>query len=83
MRMPGGLRESTTLERMRGYLLRLLDRATERIEGRVESRLTERLEATLDVLTDEKLMSDLERADSQADEDARPYNEIRRDLGLA
>jgi hypothetical protein len=83
MRMPGGLRESTALERMRGYLLRLLDRATERIEGRVESRLTERLEATLDVLTDEKLMSDLERADSQADEDARPYNEIRRDLGLA
>jgi hypothetical protein len=83
MRMPSGLRESAALERMRGYLLRLLDRATERLEGRVEDRVTERLDATLDVLTDPKLMDDLRRADSQADEDARPYNEIRRDLGLA
>jgi hypothetical protein len=81
--MPNGLRASTPLERMRAYLLRLLDSATERLEDRVEHRLTERLEATLDVLSDPKLMSDLERADSQADEDARPYDEIRRDLGLA
>jgi hypothetical protein len=65
---------------MRGYLLRLLDRATERLEERVEHRLTERVEATLDVLSDPKLMGDLARADAQADEDARPYDEIRRDL---
>ena len=83
MRMRSGLRESAVAERMRSYLLRLLDRATERLEGRVEHRLTERLEATLDVLTDPKLMRDLEHADAQPDEDARPYDEIRRDLGLA
>jgi hypothetical protein len=81
--MRSGLREAAVVERMRGYLLRLLDRATERLEGRVEHRLTERLEATLDVLTDPKLMRDLEHADAQPDDDARPYNEIRRDLGLA
>jgi len=46
-------------------------------------RLRERLEATLDVLTDPALMRDLAHADSQPDEDARPYDEIRRDLGLA
>jgi hypothetical protein len=44
--------------------------------------VTERLEATIDVLTDSELMVGLERADSQADEEARPYEEIRRDLEL-
>jgi hypothetical protein len=68
---------------MTGYFCRLLDRATERVEARVENRLASRLDATLDVLTDPKLMEDLRRADAQADEDARPYDEIRRDLGLA
>ena len=83
MQMRSALRDSWSLERMRGYLLRLLDRATERLEERVEHRLTERVEATIDVLADPKLMGDLERADAQADEDARSYDEIRRDLGLA
>jgi hypothetical protein len=46
-------------------------------------RLTERLRATLDVLTDQRLLDDLERSDSQPDEAARPYEEVRRDLGLA
>jgi len=56
---------------------------TERLEVRVEYRVTERLEATADVLADHDLMNDLARADTQSDNDARPYDEIRRDLGLA
>ena len=83
MPMRADLRESSAVRRMTGYFCRLLDRATERVEARVENRLASRLDATLDVLTDPKLMEDLRRADAQADEDARPYDEIRRDLGLA
>lgn len=66
------------------YVVRLFDRVvTERAASRAESRVERRLEATLDVMTDPKLMDDLRRAEGQADEDARPYDEIRRDLGLA
>jgi hypothetical protein len=81
--MGTGLREAAALERVRGKLLELFDRATERLESRIEHRVTERLEATADVLTDPALIEDLKQADAQADEDARPYDEIRRDLGLA
>jgi hypothetical protein len=77
MRMPVRIRNTSAV---REYLVRLFDRAvTERVENRVEKKL----EATFDIITDEKLMADLRRADQQADEDARPYDEIRRDLGRA
>ena len=73
-------RARSPVERMRNYLLRLFDRA---VTERVEHRLVERLEASVDVLTDRELMADLRRADAQADEDARSYDEVRRDLGIA
>ena len=81
--MGTGLKESAALERLRGKLVELFDRATERLELRIEHRVTQRLEATGDVLSDPELMEDLRDADTQSDEDARPYDEIRRDLGLA
>jgi hypothetical protein len=77
MRMPVRIRSTWAV---REYLIRLFDRAlTDRVEDRVEKKLA----ATFEIVTDEKLMADLRRADQQADEDARPYDEIRRDLGLA
>jgi hypothetical protein len=84
MRMPTTLRESSAARRARDYLARLFDRyVTERVELRVENRMAARLEATVDVLSDPALMADLDRAKEQADEDARAYSEIRRDLGIA
>ncbi|MBI4349172.1 MAG: hypothetical protein HY553_20205 [Elusimicrobia bacterium] len=65
------------------HLSRYLDRLFTRLEERVETRVVERVEATLDVLTDPALMADLRRADAQPDEDARPFEEIGRDLGRA
>jgi hypothetical protein len=64
-------------------LSRYLDRLFDRLGERVGDRVADRLEATLDVLTDPDLMGDLRRADAQPDEDARPYNEIARDLDRA
>jgi len=61
-----------------------LDRLFDRLVGeRVGDRVADRLEATLDVLTDPDLMGDLRRAGAQPDEDARPYEEIARDLDRA
>jgi hypothetical protein len=67
-------------ERVRTYLVRLFDRV---VTERVEDRVGRRLEATVDVLTDPALIEDLRQADAQPDQEARPYDEIRRDLGLA
>jgi hypothetical protein len=64
-------------------LRRYLDRIFDRVGDRVGDRVAERLEATLDVLTDPDLMNDLREADSQPDEEARSYDEIRRKRGLA
>jgi hypothetical protein len=58
-------------------VMRYFDRLFERVEDRVEARVVERVEATLDVLADPELVSDLEKADRQADSDARPFDEIR------
>lgn len=65
------------------HLSRYLDRLFSRVEERVETRIVERVEATLDVMTDTALMEDLRKADAQPDEDARPFEEIMRDLGRA
>ena len=82
--MPSTLRESSAARRARDYLVSIFDRyVVDRVETRVERRMSERLEATVDVLLDPELMDDLRQADAQADEDARPYSEIRRDLGVA
>jgi hypothetical protein len=78
--MPTKSRSVQPVERVRSYLLRIFDRV---VTDRVEHRIEQRVSATLDVLTDPGLMSDLREADAQPDEDARPYDEIRRDLGLA
>jgi hypothetical protein len=58
-------------------------------EERVERDLAPRLArydewvATIEVMKDAELVADLKRADAESDEDARPYSEIRRELGLA
>jgi hypothetical protein len=62
---------------------RYLDRLFDRLGDRVGDRVADRLEATVDVATDPMLLKDLHEADAQADEDARPYDEIRREVGLA
>lgn len=77
--MPVKNAPNAVAERMSRYL----DRLFSRIEERVESRVVERVEATLDVMTDSALMEDLRRADAQPDEDARPYEEITRELDRA
>ena len=66
-----------------GRVSRYLDRLFDRLGERVGDRVADRLEATLDILTDPQLMGDLRRADAQPDEDARPYEEIARDLDRA
>ncbi|MEJ7566993.1 MAG: hypothetical protein WKF41_01900 [Gaiellaceae bacterium] len=65
------------------HLSRYLDKLFTRVESRVEARVVERVEATIDVLSDPALLDDLRRADKQPDEEARPFNEIARDLGRA
>jgi len=69
---------------------------TERIYQRLADSLTRRTgavvlseeeyreyRATMEVLEDPIAMEALRRADEEPDEDARPYEEIRRELGLA
>lgn len=72
-------RDSQVVAKLSGYLDRLFDR----LGDRVGDRVVERLEATIDVLTDPDLMNDLRQADSQPDEEARSYDEIRRRRGIA
>ncbi len=69
-------RDHLVLGRLSSYLDKLFDRLGERVGDRV----AERLEATWDAMTDRELMDDLRRADKQPDEDALPYEEIRRTL---
>jgi hypothetical protein len=62
---------------------RYLDSLFGRFEQRIETRVVERVEATLDVLGDPALMADLRESEAQSDEEARPFEEIRRELGRA
>ena len=62
---------------------RYIERLFDRLGDRVGDRVAERLEATIDVLTDPELMSALREADSQPDEEARSFDEIRRQRRLA
>lgn len=71
--MPTLDHDHAVVARVTTYLGRLLDRLGERVGDRV----AERLEATLDVVTDRELMRDLDRADSEPDEDAISLDEIR------
>ena len=89
------LRERNTVTvRLNGYVDKLLDRLAERLVPRVEAKIEADIKpriaaeyeswlATIDVATDAALVGDLQEADSEADRDARPYEEIRRELGLA
>lgn len=73
--------------RMSGYLDRLFSRVGQRVENRlverVEHRVVERVEATLDVLSDHALLEDLQKADAEPDEEARPLEEVMRELDRA
>lgn len=78
---------------MSRYLDRLFETAADRVADRVSARLSVQLaeieshvagmEATLEVLLDEGALDDLREAASAPDDQARPYREIRRELGLA
>jgi hypothetical protein len=68
---------------VRERMSRYLDSLFSRFEERIEARVVERVEATLDVLEDPELMADLRKADAQPDEDARPFEDIRRELDRA
>jgi hypothetical protein len=71
---------------MTRYLLRLLDATADRIADRVADRLATDYKAqmeTLEVLKDDEAMEDLRRASQEPDEDAQPYEDVRRELGLA
>jgi hypothetical protein len=73
-------------ERLTGYLLRLLDATADRIADRVADRLATDYKAqleTLEVLKDDGAVEDLRRASQEPDEDAQPYEDVRRELGLA
>ncbi len=63
------------MSRLRGRIFGSLE---QRVEARVETRVMQRIEATLDVITDQKLLEDLRRADSQPDEDATPLEDLLR-----
>jgi hypothetical protein len=71
---------------------RVADRVADRLADAVSRRshavvLSEReyaeYVATVEVLDDPELMAAMRESDKQADEDARSYDEIRRELGLA
>jgi PHD/YefM family antitoxin component YafN of YafNO toxin-antitoxin module len=71
---------------------RVADRVADRLADAVSRRshavvLSERdyaeYMATVEVLDDPELMAALRESDAQPDDDARSYDEIRRDLGLA
>jgi hypothetical protein len=69
---------------MSRYLDRLFSGVADRIADRVADRLSDewRLES-FELLIDPDAMEDLRRAARESDEDARPYEEVRRELGLA
>ena len=78
-----------SISAMSRYLDRLFSALGERLAERrtpgVADRLAEvemRLEA-LEILTDKDTMEDLVRAAREPDSEARPYEEVRRELGLA
>jgi hypothetical protein len=75
---------------------RVKDRLAERVADRLADAVTRRSSAvvlteqeyreyieTMEVLEDEEAMLALREADKQPDDEARPYDEIRRELGLA
>jgi len=75
---------------------RVKDRVADRIADRLADALTRRSSAvvlteqeyreyvaTMEVLEDAEAMEALVEADKQPDEEARSYDEIRRELGLA
>lgn len=64
-------------------LSRYVDKLFEHLADRLAPHIAERLEATLDVLTDPGALDDLRLAAEESDDEARPYEEIRRELGLA
>ena len=88
-RMPIVDRQSELARRVSRYLERIFDPLADRVADKVVDRLSETLAeveahvATLEVLLDDEAMDDLRAADAASDEDARPYEEIRRELGLA
>jgi hypothetical protein len=87
VRMP--TRESPVAALSR-YLDRLFARAADRLADQLAPRVAERLTedvdsliATAEVIADPELRADLRQADLEPDEDARSYEEIRRELHLA
>jgi hypothetical protein len=89
-------RDRETLSRVNRYLERLFEPLAERVARRVEDRLVrsedrlgeliehlETLVAQLEILQDPATVEDLRADEVESDEDARPYDEIRRELGLA
>jgi hypothetical protein len=77
--VPRTQEQNPVVARLSGYL----DRLFSRVEERVEARIVERVEATIDVMSDPALLADLRRADDQPDEEARPLDEVMRDLDRA
>jgi hypothetical protein len=73
-------------ERLSSYIDRLLVGVADRIAERVADRLATDYKAQLEaveVLRDDEAVEDLRRASQEPDEDAQPYEDVRRELGLA
>jgi hypothetical protein len=76
-------RESAVRARLTSYLARLFEPVvTPIIEREVAERFEDYLE-TMEILADPEAMESLRRAEAQPDDEARPYEDIRRELGLA
>jgi hypothetical protein len=77
------VRESAVRARLTHYLSRLFEPVVQpMIEREVAERFEDYLE-TVEILADPEAMESLRRADAQPDDEARPYEDIRRELGLA
>lgn len=81
--MPVTTRDSVVKERVTQALARLFEPLVKpMIDRAFEERFEDYME-TMEILSDPETMEALSRADAQPDDEARPYEEIRRELGLA
>jgi hypothetical protein len=86
--MPTTRHDNVVVARARRYLDRLLDDLARKLAPRVADEIAPRFNreieswvATLEVMSDPALMADLQRANKEPDEDAQPYEEVRRGRG--
>ncbi len=81
--MPTKSRDNAVVVRLSRYLHGLFSRVGDPVVEHLGERVWERVEATLDVITDPAALDDLRLAAEESDDAGRPYEEIRRDVGLA